>query len=167
VRAVANAGPLIHLSWIGQLHLLNNLFAEVLAPVAVRDEVLGAGRDLPGVTAIRDAFAVGWITVRPVANLTAVMALTGELDRGESEAIVLMREAEADVLLLDERRARAHATRERLPITGTIGILRMARDHRIIAAVAPLLEELKQRGFRVGAELIEQIQREEATEGQG
>jgi predicted nucleic acid-binding protein len=42
VRAVSDAGPIIHLSWIGQLELLEGLFEEVLVPEAVRDEVLPA-----------------------------------------------------------------------------------------------------------------------------
>lgn len=167
MRAVSNAGPLIHLSWLGRLDLLHELFAEILVPTGVRDEVLRAGPEIPGVAAIRDAFAAGWLTVQPVVDTTAVLALTTELDRGESEAIVLMREAAADVLLLDERRARARATQEGLPITGTIGILRLARDRGLIPAVAPLLAELRRSGFRIGAELVERIRREESASDPG
>lgn len=164
MRAVSDAGPLIHLSWIDQLDLLRTLFDEVVAPLAVRDEVLRAGPDVPGVAAIRGAFAAGWLTMQPVADPTAVGMLTAELDRGEAEAIVLMREARADVLLLDERRARGHAQREGLPMAGTIGILRLARDRGLVPAVAPLLEELRRRGFRVGAELVERVRREDAAQ---
>lgn len=166
MRAVTNAGPLIHLSWIDQLDLLRTLFDELLAPLAVRDECLRAGPDVPGITAIRDAFAAGWLTVQPVADRTPVEALTAELDRGEAEAIVLMREVRADLLLLDERRARGRAQREGLPITGTIGVLRLARDRGLVSAVAPLLVELQRLGFRVGAELVAQVRREEAAQGE-
>lgn len=57
MRAVANAGPLIHLSWIGRLDLLPALFDEVLVPLAVQDEVLHAGPDVLGLAALRAAFA--------------------------------------------------------------------------------------------------------------
>ncbi len=167
MRAVANAGPLIHLSWLDRLDLPRALFDEVLVPTAVRDEVLRAGPEVSGVDALRDAFAAGWFVVQPVGDPAAVQGLTAQLDRGESEAIVLMREVQADVLLLDERRARARATREGLPIIGTIGILRLARDRGLVPAVAPLLEELRRIGFRIGAEWVEQIRREEAEPSEG
>lgn len=161
MRAVSNAGPIIHLSWIGRLDLLPFLFDEVLVPLAVRHEVLRAGPDVPGIQAIREAFASDWLKVQPVLDVEAVLPLTAELDRGESEAIVLMRETRAGLLLLDERRARVRAGREGLRLTGTIGILLLARDSGRVPAVAPLLEDLRRRGFRVGAELVEQVRREE------
>jgi len=167
VRAVTNAGPLIHLSWIESLDLLRVLFEEVVAPTAVRDEVFRPGSDVPGVAAIRGAFAAGSVVVRPVADRAAVARLLTELDRGEAEAIVLMREAGADVLLLDDRRARTHAQHEGLPISGTIGVLRLARDRGLVPAVAPLLDELRRRGFRIGADLVDQIGREEAGRRSG
>ncbi len=63
MRAVANAGPLIHLSWIDELDLLPALFEEFLVPLAVRDEVLRASPDVPGVPALGAAFTSDWLTV--------------------------------------------------------------------------------------------------------
>ncbi len=163
MRAVANAGPLIHLSWIDRLDLLPALFTDVLVPQAVQDEVLRAEASVRGLVALREAFAAGWLEVRAVADRAAVAALQTDLDRGESEAIVLMREAGADLLLLDDRRARAAAERQGLPLTGTLGILRLARERGLIPAALPLLDELRQHGFRIGADLVEQIRREEAA----
>ncbi len=86
-------GPLIHLPWIGHLNLLPDVFEEGLAPVAVQDEALRAGASVPGLLALREAFAVNWLKVRPVTDPGAVATVQTDLDRGESEAIVLMREA--------------------------------------------------------------------------
>lgn len=163
MRAVTNSGSLIHLSWIGHLSLLPALFEEVLVPQAVRDEVLRAEAGVRGLVALREAFAADWLEVRTVADPVAVAALQTDLDRGESEAIVLMREAGADLLLLDDRRARAAAQREGLPLIGTLGILRLARERGLIPAVLPFLDELRQHGFRISANLVEQIRREEAA----
>jgi hypothetical protein len=60
---------------------------------------------VPGIAAIHDAFTSDWLTVQSVSDLAAVAALWTEPDRGESEPIMLMREIQADVLVLDERLA--------------------------------------------------------------
>jgi len=75
VRAVTNAGPFIHLSWIGHLNLLPAVFEEVLASVAVQEEALRAGGGVPGLLALREAFAASWLKVRPVTDPGAVAAL--------------------------------------------------------------------------------------------
>ena len=110
---------------------------------------------------IRAAFSGGWLSIRPLADTAAVATLRVDIDRGESEAIVLAREASADLLLIDDRRAREVARRQGLETTGTIGILSSARNHGLIPAVVPLLEDLRGRGFRVSTELVQQLQREE------
>jgi predicted nucleic acid-binding protein len=46
VRAVSNAGPIIHRSWIDRLDLLAAPFEEVLMPSAVREEVLRVEREV-------------------------------------------------------------------------------------------------------------------------
>lgn len=167
MSAVSNSGPIIHLSWIGRLDLLRIFFGDVVVPIAVRDEVLRAGPHVPGIAAIREAFAAGWLIVQPVSNVAAVMALRPGLDAGEAEAIVLMREVQAAVLLVDERRARARALQVGLPITGTLGILRSARREGLLSAVEPLLEELRRGGFRASASLVEEIRREDQALGPG
>ncbi len=74
MRAVANAGPIIHLSWIGRLELRAALFEEVVVPLAVREKVLRAGPHVPGVQALRDAFARGALRGRPVLDSAAVLS---------------------------------------------------------------------------------------------
>jgi predicted nucleic acid-binding protein len=161
VRAVSNAGPIIHLSWVDRLDLLEALFQEVLVPAAVRDEILPARRDVRGVPAIRSAFTSDQLKVRAVTDRGAVAGLESYLHRGEAEAIVLMRETAADLLLLDDKEARLHAQTQGLPISGTIGVLRMARELGLIQSVPSILNELKRLGFRISEALVETIQREE------
>ena len=163
MKVVSNAGPLIHLSWIGQLNLLQQLYDEFIVPSRVRDEVLQADDDVRGVSELRAAFTSGWIHVHLVESRKDVEALENILDAGESEAIVLARELQADIVLLDDRRARREAERQGLPISGTVGILQSARDRSLIPAVLPLLIELRSLGFRSSEVLLEQIRREETT----
>lgn len=163
MKVVSNAGPLIHLSWIGQLDLLPQLYDDFIVPARVREEVLQADDDVPGVSELRAAFATGWIHVHLVESRNDVEALESILDAGESEAIVLAREVQADLLLLDDRRARREVERQGVPISGTVGILRSARDQALIPAVLPLLIELRGLGFRSSEALLDRIRREEAT----
>ena len=161
MRAVSEAGPLIALSWIDRLDLLGQLFDEVVVPHGVQEEVLRARVGVPRVEALRAAFAAGSFQVRAVEDQVAVAALSAVYGQGESEAIVLMAEEQADLLLLDDRRARQEAERRGLPVTGTIGILREARERGLITAAYPVVIQLRGLGFRVSPGLLDRIQREE------
>lgn len=107
------------------------------------------------------AFNMSWVRVATVRDEKDVSALSTSLDLGESEAIVLMREERADLLLVDGRRARIEAVRRGLPIAGTIGLLQMAKRRGLIAAVAPLLRDLQRSGFWVSEDLVHQVRRGE------
>lgn len=163
MRAVADAGPIIHLSWIDRFDILFEIFEEVTVPVAVRDEVLNASADVPGITAIRAGLERGRPAVLTVLDVTAVRSLRASigLDAGEAEALVLAREMSADIILLDDGRARSYAAREGFPMTGTLGILRRARELGLVTEVAPLLTMLVRRGFRVSESLVVKIVRED------
>ena len=147
---VANAGPLIALAQIGQLHILPALYGEIHIPPAVRNEVLAHGHERPGAAAVS---AAPWIRTDHVRDRTAVQLLLERLDAGESAAIVLALELEADLLLIDEARGRRIAEARGLSKTGTVGTLIAAKQHGILATVTPLLDSLLASGFRLSDEL--------------
>lgn len=161
MKAAADAGPLIHLSWIDRLALLGQLFDEVVAPEAVQQEVLTAPSGVLGVEALKHDFVTPWLRVLAVRNRDELVVLRASLGAGEAEAIVLAKEADADVVLLDERRARSEAARRGIPLTGTVGLLQTARRRGLIDAAYPLLRELQSAGFWLSAELLDRVQREE------
>jgi uncharacterized protein len=166
VKAVSDAGPLIHLSWIDRIDLLDALFDEVVVPEAVRDEILRAAPGVHGVGVLRDALRTGRITVQAVVDASSVEAHAADLDPGEAEAIVLMREGHGDIILLDDRRARTRAAGLGLRMTGTIGILQAARGRGLVSAVLPFVAELRQRGFRIAPALLARIEREDSAGGE-
>lgn len=162
MRAVANAGPLIHLSWIDQLELLGHLFDEVLVPEAVRQEVLPVPWGVLRAEALRHAFGTSWPRVQAASDQADVVSLAASLDAGEAEAIVLMQGTDADLLLLDERRARREAVRRGLRFTGTVGLLQTAKLRGLINAAYPHLREIQRAGFWLSTELLDQVRREES-----
>ncbi len=66
MRAVSDAGPLIHLCWNDRLDVLEGLFEAVLVPPAVQQEVLLAGLQIMGVAALRAAFVDGLLKCGPL-----------------------------------------------------------------------------------------------------
>jgi predicted nucleic acid-binding protein len=94
-----------------QLHRLiysKILRVEIHIPEAVYEEVVIAGAGKAGASAIA---TVKWIVRHSVTNQTdvAMLIANNSLDIGESEAIVLAQELNADFILLDDRKARREA----------------------------------------------------------
>ncbi len=143
---VSNSGPLISLATIGRLGLLESLFNQVAIPEAVYEEVVTQGQGEPGSREVAEA---SWIRTISVQDRLAVTLLQEALDLGESEAIVLGQELNVRYILLDDALARRKADLIGLCVIGTLGILLMAKDARLVPGVKPLLDELKQTDFRM------------------
>ncbi|RLC14470.1 MAG: DUF3368 domain-containing protein [Deltaproteobacteria bacterium] len=147
---VANSGPLISLAEIGQFRVLRQLFGKIRIPDAVRKEVVVSGKNRPGASEVEDS---SWIQAMPVRDITGVQLLRERLGAGESEAIVLVMGLNADLLLIDEARARRIAESRSLKVSGTVGCLVMAKRKGLIPKVTPLLDSLLVSGFRMSNEL--------------
>lgn len=133
---VTDASPLIALIRIDRAALLPRLFDRIVAPRAVADEV----GTLPPFVEVMDA---------PVE---VAAELRKNLDPGESDAIALA-EALGAVLLVDERKGRRVALSRGLRIRGTVGLLVLAAEHGLIAAVRPELDALIASSFHIGEAL--------------
>ena len=152
---VGDASPLIALASIGQLKLLRGLYGSILVPAGVAAEIAEAGYlDLA-----QEAVEAGeWIETREVSDRALVSALEIQLDHGESEAIALAIEREADLLLMDERRGRQIATRLGVHVIGVLGILIAGKTAGLISEVRPLLDSLeRETGFRLSSSLRDRV----------
>lgn len=152
---VSNTSPITNLAAIGQLDLLRQLYEHILILQAVYGELTTGGGQQPGATEVR---TLAWIETRAVKDRTLVAALRGELDEGEAEAITLAKELVADLLLLDERRGRAVASRLTLRFVGVLGTVIEAKQKGPLLAVKPVLDDLVTKaGFWISPQLYTRI----------
>lgn len=163
MKVVSNSTPLIALSRVNQLELLRTLFGTIIIPPSVYDEVVLEGGGRPGVKEVANA---SWITKIEVQNLLAVLILQMDLDRGESEAVVLAKELGADYLLVDEKKARRVARSAGMGIMGTVGILGLATKKGLISDLDEAFNRLAENGFRFTEEVREKVKKEIDTYSQ-
>ncbi len=143
---VADSSCLIGLSKIGRLAILHDLFGAVLIPEKVYQEVVVSGKGRPGAHEVKNE---PWIATRAVQNYLAVRALQLHLGGGESEAISLAVECNADFLILDDLKARQIAEELGLSVVGTVALLYKSAEKGLLdESIHTVLERLRQAGFR-------------------
>jgi uncharacterized protein len=156
---VSDSSALINLARIGKLELMRDLYGEVRIPEAVWQEAVVKGEGQAGASEIKSA---PWIKAQSVKNTELVKALQQELDAGESEAIALALETQAELLLMDERLGRDTARHLGLPFTGLIGLLVEAKRKGLIANIKSEVDALRNvAGFRITDSLYRQILHDE------
>jgi uncharacterized protein len=84
-----------------------------------------------------------------VSNRIAVEALLDEIHVGEAEVIVSAHELGIKRVLLDDRAARRKAKAMGLEVTGTIGVLLLAREAGLPIDLKHNFDLLIQNGFRL------------------
>ena len=123
-------------------------------PEEVFKEVVERGKEKPGSKVIKEA---AWIEVKPVKDKIQVNFLLGSLEKGEAEVLVLGRELETDLILLDEEKARKSAVIAGFEIMGLLGLFVLAKNLGLIDEVRPLVDELMIKKFRISDKIIETI----------
>ena len=86
-----------------------------------------------------------------VSGEVVVRGLLTKLGRGESEAVALAGEAKADLVLLDDRKARAVTEFMGLQVAGTVALLARAHRQGLLADLERTLDALGAVGFRLDA----------------
>ena len=144
MKAICNTSPLILLAKIGRLHLLQQLYREILIPVAVLEEV----RAKPGseVQQLQTLIEGGVYQLHKVSG-NVLSDIPAELGSGEREVIALAIEKQADLVILDDLEGRRIARERGLAVTGTIGLLVEARKRRLIPSIRGELDRLIEAGM--------------------
>ncbi len=149
---VSDSTILIGLAKIGKLDLLKKIFSRVFIPEEVFKEVVERGKGKPGSKVINESV---WIETKPVKDKIQVAFLLGSLEKGEAEVLVLARELKADLILLDEEKARKSAVIAGFEIMGLLGLFILAKNLGLIHAVLPHVDELITKKFRISDKIIE------------
>jgi len=151
---IVNNTPLVALWSLGRLDLLRELYGEVLIPQAIYDEFLAIERAVRQ-KALADA---PWITPVSLTNPQRARLYIG-LDRGEAEVLALAEERAARLVIIDELRGRRYAKRLEIPLTGTLGVLLLAKEKGLVDELAPLLRQLQEAGIFLNTALIDEVLR--------
>ena len=151
MNVIADATPLISLAKIGQFHLLQKLFAALIITPEVYAEVVVGGAGLPGAQETSEACQESWMEVRPITRPTDFSAAQARfrLDIGELSTLVLAKESQADLVLLDDLEARKMAQREGLRVQGTVGILEACWERGYVTDLAGDYQNLLVEGIHL------------------
>jgi predicted nucleic acid-binding protein len=145
---VSNSTPIIVLSRVDKLEILQSLYGNINIPIAVSQEVALKGDNL--------VQRNPWMKIKHVNDKLARDAFSVSLHSGEVEAMLLTRQLGADLLIIDDGLARKYAKRLNITITGTVGVILQAKNKGIIPRVKPILNDILSNGFF----LSEQVRRE-------
>lgn len=150
--AIIDSTPLICLSLIDHLNLLEKLFKKVVVSSEVAKEVTKKGKP--------KSEEIGmWIEGKIVESKSKelIELFSMFLDKGESEVLALYYEIPDSIVIIDEEKARKLAKRKGIPHMGTLGIFLLAKRFKLIESIKPLVNQLIGKGIRVGERLYTHV----------
>lgn len=153
-RIVSDTGPLLHLREAGTLDTLQAA-GQVFIPLAVETEMIALdaawSRERPA-----------WIEAVPLQpsfqSQAADWMKAGLLDPGETEALALAGQLQAEWLLTDDTAARLVASRLGLEVHGSLGVVlwAAASGHFSRAEAEDALEALSQSSLWLSARVLDE-----------
>ena len=149
---IADTTPLNYLILIDRVRILPQLYGRVLIPRAVWQEFQRP--ETPEAVRAWLSQQPAWLEIRQVQG-SPTPAL-GHLGAGEREAIALAEELHADRLILDDQAARRVATRRKLTVIGTLGVLVEAAERGLVDFM-DAIARLQQTTFYVSPEVLEPL----------
>lgn len=150
-----DTSPINYLVLIAQIDLLARLYTRILIPPAVLAELKYPFGPKP----VRD-----WADNAPRVvggSESQEPSDPAKLDLGEAEAIALVTELNADVVLIDERAGRQEALRRGLKVAGTLSVLDEA-DQAGLVIFDEAVAELRKTSFRVSQAVLTEIRKKRA-----
>ncbi len=131
---IADTGALISLVHVGKVDLIEKVFGELYIAQAVWEELNDYENPFFEKSLLKE-LKNKVVAIKGSNHLNMIM------DYGESESVILYEEVNADLLLLDDRRARQIAESLNVECIGSIGLLIMAKQKGFIKEMRPIFEE--------------------------
>ena len=146
---ISDTSPINYLVLIDEIELLPTLFATIIFPHAVLSEL----QRIEAPHQVRTWLATNpnWIELRTASTIDATITLGA----GECEAISLAKEINADLILIDDKKARQAAIERGLSVAGTLNILELASIKNLIELTGAF-DKLQQTNFRVSQALLDE-----------
>ncbi|MGI8552485.1 MAG: DUF3368 domain-containing protein [Dehalococcoidia bacterium] len=76
----------------------------------------------------------------------------------------MSQQVRADLFISDDLQARTVARQCNLTVTGTVGVLKHAREQGLIEPAVPLLLQLRELGLWISDALVDGVRQEEAAQ---
>lgn len=155
---ISDTTPIITLSKIKRLDLLQKLFENIMIPKAVYNELTSNIQFQNEAEAIMNAKYIKVVDVHDEKSVELLRRATG-LDLGESEAIIYTDDCKAELLLIDEVKGRKVAKQMGLSVMGTVGILMSAYEEKLISAdeIREYIITMKEAGRHISDKLYAQL----------
>jgi uncharacterized protein len=144
---VINTGPLVALGLAQATDVIGRLPLQFVAPAEVANEI-AAGRKRGFEVAMPE-----WVCVVDLARPVGALDQSA-LDAGEAAVIELAIERSIRIVAIDEVRGRRAATAAGLTVTGSLGLLGLAKTHGLIPRVAPYVARMRTSGVYLDDTLV-------------
>jgi predicted nucleic acid-binding protein len=148
LKATIDSSVVLALGKLGYLKLACQVFDKLIVPQSVLEEI----KNDQVCTEVNNLIEAGLIEVTKGSKDELSNMLSSSLGKGETETIVLALELATDAALLDDLRARKTANRLKVRVMGTLGMLKVLIDLKLInEKPEDLCEKLMDQGFWVDA----------------
>ena len=146
---ISDTSPICYFARLGLLDVLPELLGPILVPMAVVDEI---DRGRVFIPELPDLRVLDWVDIEMAAANIGDASIS-HLGPGETEALALARSLSGVCLLMDDFQAREQATKIGISVRGTLALLLMAKEKKYVQEVGPLINQLKEMGFRLSDSL--------------
>jgi len=148
---VADSSALIALAVCDGLDVILQVYDDLKIPEAVYAEIVAPEKPYS------DALG-SFLSERVVqVDVSRWVVAAGGLGRGEIEAMALYKRLSADVLLIDDHRARVVAEHNQIECIGVLGLLLVAKQRGKISTIAPYVHTLRQSSILYADDLLDKV----------
>jgi predicted nucleic acid-binding protein len=149
--AVVNTSPLIFLAKAGLIDLLRLVAPRIMVPDPVAQEIARRGSD--DITA-KTLAQTPWLISVPVMNVPPLIQ-SWDLGAGESAVLAHALNNPGMVAIIDDGAGRRCAEVLSVTLSGTLGLVLLAKRREMIPLARPVIEELKRYGMFLADKTID------------